>query len=684
MNLNKEQYEACHAPLGHNLVIASAGTGKTSTIVGRIAVLLNDKRLKPEQILLLTFTNKASNEMIGRVAKMFGKDIANRICSGTFHSVAYKCLKERRGLLLKQPRELKILFKSIYDKRLFKSEKNKQYSYEYLYESYSLFRSSTVSKSYEQWLEDRNDSQLEFIDIYEGIFEEYEALKESYGYVDYNDLLILYKDEIISLRTEGKMDYIEVLCDEYQDTNPLQDSIINTINPQSLFCVGDYDQSIYAFNGADISIITNFTTTHSDARIFSLSKNYRSGKYILELANKVIEHNPRIYPKQLEVFKTTSTHKPELLKYNDLFSQYSEIARKISSLHKSGIDYGDMAVIYRNNSSADGIQASLRALNIDSKRKGSASFFDSKEVEFLLCLCSTMANPRDMMSYIHILSHAKGIGSSIAKDIFEALMIVGDNNCTKGLLNPKRDITCYKRGVSNSAAGLFDEFFRLEDRARFNDILHKDFHSHPILEHYKIQRDAALFLNDFFIFYKQNYHINTPSALIRQILKTDFYNNFLDSLIKQRVKNKDGSILQKDYEDSKKKALYRLEILQNLSANYRDLKTFLNATMLGSSEFAEGGGVNLLSVHASKGLEFEVVFVIDLMDGRFPNHKLASKSGSIEEERRLFYVALTRAKEMLYLSFAKNDIHKGKEYEPSIFLYECEMMDKKSHSRKEV
>lgn len=684
MNLNKEQYEACHAPLGHNLVIASAGTGKTSTIVGRIAVLLNDKRLKPEQILLLTFTNKASNEMIGRVAKMFGKDIANRICSGTFHSVAYKCLKERRGLLLKQPRELKILFKSIYDKRLFKSEKNKQYSYEYLYESYSLFRSSTVSKSYEQWLEDRNDSQLEFIDIYEGIFEEYEALKESYGYVDYNDLLILYKDEIISLRTEGKMDYIEVLCDEYQDTNPLQDSIINTINPQSLFCVGDYDQSIYAFNGADISIITNFTTTHSDARIFSLSKNYRSGKYILELANKVIEHNPRIYPKQLEVFKTTSTHKPELLEYNDLFSQYSEIARKISSLHKSGIDYGDMAVIYRNNSSADGIQASLRALNIDSKRKGSASFFDSKEVEFLLCLCSTMANPRDMMSYIHILSHAKGIGNSIAKDIFEALMIVGDNNCTKGLLNPKRDITCYKRGVSNSAAGLFDEFFRLEDRARFNDILHKDFHSHPILEHYKIQRDAALFLNDFFIFYKQNYHINTPSALIRQILKTDFYNNFLDSLIKQRVKNKDGSILQKDYEDSKKKALYRLEILQNLSANYRDLKTFLNATMLGSSEFAEGGGVNLLSVHASKGLEFEVVFVIDLMDGRFPNHKLASKSGSIEEERRLFYVALTRAKEMLYLSFAKNDIHKGKEYEPSIFLYECEMMDKKSHSRKEV
>ena len=654
MNLNKEQYEACHAPLGHNLVIASAGTGKTSTIVGRIAVLLNDKRLKPEQILLLTFTNKASNEMIGRVAKMFGKDIANRICSGTFHSVAYKCLKERRGLLLKQPRELKILFKSIYDKRLFKSEKNKQYSYEYLYESYSLFRSSTVSKSYEQWLEDRNDSQLEFIDIYEGIFEEYEALKESYGYVDYNDLLILYKDEIISLRTEGKMDYIEVLCDEYQDTNPLQDSIINTINPQSLFCVGDYDQSIYAFNGADISIITNFTTTHSDARIFSLSKNYRSGKYILELANKVIEHNPRIYPKQLEVFKTTSTHKPELLEYNDLFSQYSEIARKISSLHKSGIDYGDMAVIYRNNSSADGIQASLRALNIDSKRKGSASFFDSKEVEFLLCLCSTMANPRDMMSYIHILSHAKGIGNSIAKDIFEALMIVGDNNCTKGLLNPKRDITCYKRGVSNSAAGLFDEFFRLEDRARFNDILHKDFHSHPILEHYKIQRDAALFLNDFFIFYKQNYHINTPSALIRQILKTDFYNNFLDSLIKQRVKNKDGSILQKDYEDSKKKALYRLEILQNLSANYRDLKTFLNATMLGSSEFAEGGGVNLLSVHASKGLEFEVVFVIDLMDGRFPNHKLASKSGSIEEERRLFYVALTRAKEMLYLSFAKN------------------------------
>ena len=150
MNLNVEQSIACNAELGHNLIIASAGTGKTSTIVGRIAKLL-ERQIKPEEILLLTFTNKASHEMISRVAKIFGNQIANKIEAGTFHSVAYRYLKKHTKIALKQPRELKILFKSIYDRRSFGFDK-KPYSYQYLYESYSLFRNSVVNKNYYDWL----------------------------------------------------------------------------------------------------------------------------------------------------------------------------------------------------------------------------------------------------------------------------------------------------------------------------------------------------------------------------------------------------------------------------------------------------------------------------------------------------------------------------------------------------
>ncbi len=667
INLNEEQHRACNAELGYNLVIASAGTGKTSTIVGRIATLIK-RGIQPHEILLLTFTNKASHEMIERVGKIFDKTMANKIEAGTFHSVAYRYLREHKQITLKQPRELKILFKSIYDRRQFRFDKS-PYSYQYLYDSYSLYQNSSLHQSYQEWLIDKNAEQLEFVEIYEDIFDEFQQLKADYAYADYNDLLLLYREELSKMRNEGKIPYVEVLCDEYQDTNPLQDSIIRAIAPKSLFCVGDYDQSIYAFNGADISIITNFVQNYPNANVFSLSKNYRSSKYILELANKVIANNPRIYPKQLEVIKSGVAHIPSVLQYPDMFAQYNGIAKRIQEMHETeGLAYSDFAIIYRNNISADGLQAALRTLNIGSRRKGSGSFFDSKEIEFLLCLCSVLTNERDMMSYIHIFSHAKGIGNSIAKDIFEALIILGNGNCKQGLLKPDSSKECYPRKATNSGVGLFDDFFRKEECSRFNAILHKAFHSHPLFGHPKIEQEAAKFFNDFFIAYRENNGINTPKTLLQNLIQTPFYQNYIESLLRERAKNKDGKQDSLLYEDSKKRLISRLNILHKISENYTNLHTFLNAMVLGGSEISEENGVNLLSVHASKGLEFPCVFVVDLMDGRFPNHKLAARGGSIDEERRLFYVALTRAKEYLYLSYARQD--NKTEYKPSIFLFE--------------
>ena len=211
---------------------------------------------------------------------------------------------------------------------------------------------------------------MQYVEIYLDVWEEFRNLKKEYHYADYNDLLIFYKEEIL----KDKLFFKEILVDEYQDTNPLQDSILQALNPPSIFCVGDYDQSIYAFNGADISIIGSFKERYPNGNIYSLTKNYRSTEPILNLANRVIEKNPRIYPKNLEVIKEGAFPPPKLLGFDELFAQYQGIAKHIAL---SNYRHEDIAIIFRNNASADGLEASLRELGISCKRKGSASFFDS-------------------------------------------------------------------------------------------------------------------------------------------------------------------------------------------------------------------------------------------------------------------------------------------------------------------
>ena len=669
--LNAEQAEAASAPSGYNLIIASAGTGKTATIVGRIAYLLN-KGYAPNDILLLTFTNKASSEMIVRVGKIFGEKLAKNIESGTFHAVAYRYLRAHHHIHLKQPKELQILFKSLYDKRIFMNDDPKPYAAQYLYESYSLFINSATTCTFGTWLLEKNPKQEPYVAIYEDIFAEFNELKNTHHYADYNDLLLLYKQSLKKLQEPL---FKEVLCDEYQDTNPLQDSILDALSPPSLFCVGDYDQSIYAFNGADISIISGFKQKYQNARVFTLSKNYRSSKHILALANKVIEKNERIYPKRLEVIKQGDFTPPKLIGYDELFLQYQGIAKHIALSHRS---YEDTAIIFRNNSSADGIEASLRELNIPSRRKGSVSFFDTKEVSLMLDICSIVHNPRDMMAYIHTLSYGKGIGEAIAKDIYEALFILGDGDCLKGMFNPNEQIKAYKQRHKNTQLGLFDDFFTLESQGRFNEYITPSFASHPILQHPKIHKDGAIFLSDF---YEMLHTINTiknPKELINHIVKAPFFTHITHSLATTRAKTKDGTIDNTRYDNALESIKRKCSLLLDLSKNYNDLGKFLNAMILGSSEATEGNGVHLLSIHAAKGLEFQNVYVVDLMDGRFPNRKLMNKSGSLEEERRLFYVAITRAKETLILSFAKKDALKNIDYTPSIFLYEGELLHKES------
>ena len=767
--LNAEQLSAVNAPFGHNLIIASAGTGKTSTIVGRIAKLLNDG-VNPREILLLTFTNKAANEMISRLERHFDSAITKQINAGTFHASAYRYLKEHSHITLKQPRELKTLLKSILNVRRF-DESVAHYKAEYLYDLMSLYvntngnlsldfgnsflgnhsadsknlnaESATPNKqskdlqcgfaqfsretsivdsafhaknaefvkfvdsksppslargdsfdspslalgwrrgwvdsanlspqenvsnpqSFSDFITARNDDQAIHSAIYDDIFAEFIEVKKHYHYASYDDLLILYREQILACGVGFK----EVLVDEYQDTNALQNSIISAYCTDSLFCVGDYDQSIYAFNGADIGIIASFSARYKDAQIFSLNKNYRSTRKILNVANKVIANNPRIYPKSLQVVRDSDDSRVEILRFQKTKEQYSFIAKHIADSALHGAKIGDIAVIFRNNTSSDLIEAGLREYGIACRKKGGRSFFESREIALFIDILSLFSNRADMMAFVNIISNGAQIGEVIAKEIYEALNNLGNGDIISGLLRPNATMGAnpYKIRTRNAQLGLFYEIFVKEDSARFNSIISKNFHSHPILCHPKLNEKSAIFLNNFYqLFEFKSRDLNT---LFSHIEQSAFWSDLKSQIVRSRAKGADSSAI----DDFTKAIDKKLSILQNLSAKYDTLTHFLNQIILNSAESSSGDGVNLLTIHASKGLEFETVYIIDLMDGRFPNFKLMAKTGSLEEERRLFYVATTRAKRNLYYCFAYFDSSKNTNYLPSIFLKEAGLL----------
>jgi len=670
--LNGEQRSASEAKLGRNLVIASAGTGKTSTIVGRIAYLLKSG-VEPSKILLLTFTNKASGEMIARLERYFPKTIVSKIESGTFHAVSYRWLKQRYpNISLKQPSELKTLFRSVYEKRNFKrlSFDIEPFSSIFLYDQYSLYQNASL-EGFDIWFLDKYPEHEELMDIYLHIIEEFEEEKIKYNFLSFNDLLLKMRDDL-----ENKaIDFDEVLVDEYQDTNTLQISFIDTLNPKSLFCVGDYDQSIYAFNGADIENISTFTKRYSGAEVFTLKTNYRSTAPILSLANRVIERNERIYPKKLEVGRVGKSYPPVLLRYDELFEQYKGIASKI---HKSYTPNDDIAVIFRNNSSADGIEASLREASIPCRRKGGKSFFEAREIKFLLDLTALIVNPKDMMAFIHIFEFAKGVGSALSKEFFQSLTHFGESNLLNGLLSPKVLTLPKLNPNKNTQLGLFDDDLEIGSASRFASLgLSSYIMRHPLLKHPRLNRDGVIFFEEYYKFMNSIKNIKRPSTILERAISSDLYKIIVELLSTQRAQLKSGEIDKSKKELSKERIERKARLLLELATHYNDLDRFVNAMVLGGSELSEGEGVNLLTVHASKGLEFQDVYVVDLMDNRFPNRKLMSRGGSIEEERRLFYVAVTRAKDRLFLSMAKRDIIKKIDFSPSPFLYEANLVKDK-------
>ncbi|MBQ8820262.1 ATP-dependent helicase [Campylobacter sp.] len=666
--LNKEQYCAATATMGHNLIIASAGTGKTSTIVARIAHLLNSG-IKADKILLLTFTNKAASEMIERLSRYFDDRVISQITAGTFHSVSNSLLKSlNKGVILKQPSELKTLLKSITDRRQFhRISDTKGYSGAYLYDIYSLFCNSCVNgEDFIGWFSLNYPDQAEFAEIYDDILQEFEETKMQFNYADFNDLLIKMRNE---LKKGARIYFDEILVDEYQDTNSLQGSLIDAFNTKSLFCVGDFDQSIYAFNGANIEIIGSFKQRYFDANIFSLNINYRSSAKILALANKVIANNPRLYPKSLEVSREGEFKSPVLLTYDELFSQYSSVAQLIAN---SKYNKNDIAIIFRNNSSADGLEVALKEQGISCKRKGGVSFFESREIKALIDLVAILVNPRDIMAFIHILEYARGVGNAHAKELFDILSSAGHGNIIKGLIDPDRNSVKLPTKKKNYQLGLFDDFSEFMPSNRFSELGFDDeFMNSPALNYSNLNQNGAIFLYELRNLLLSLDKQSNSNKIISSIMQSKIYNIIVDTLATKRATLKNGNIDNELKSSAIDRIMAKARVLLEISNRHSSIDNFYNFLTLGKSEMSEGQGVNLLTVHASKGLEFNLVFVVDLAEGRFPNSRLMS---DIEEERRLFYVAVTRAKDELILSYAKYDKIRKVEYQPSCFLAEAGMV----------
>lgn len=665
-SLNQEQLKAATAPLGNNLIIASAGTGKTSTIVARIAHLLNIG-IKPEKILLLTFTNKAAKEMISRLNRYFDSKIIQNITAGTFHAVSFALLKKiNKNVVLKQPRELKTLLKSISEKRdFYKISDKKPYGGAYLYDIYALFLNSCNDDFIDWFCKNYDEEQAEFAEIYEDILKDFEIEKKKFNYVDFNDLLIKMKNELLK---GAPINFDEILVDEYQDTNSLQGSLIDAFNRKSLFCVGDFDQSIYAFNGANINIIGGFKDRYLDAKTFSLNINYRSSDQILLLANRVIANNPRLYPKNLIVQREGDFKPPILATFNENFQQYEWVAKKISQ--NKNVNYEEIAVIFRNNSSADGMEIALKEQGIKSRRKGGISFFENLEIKAVLDILAILANPKDIMSFINIISYARGIGNAAAKDIFDALILLG-KNIINGFLNPDNNVKIFGKKTKKVQLGLFDDV-SFDDSKNFD--IKGDFKDHKILNYSKLNSQGAEFLSQMYEFFKITKDEKNPSKLISVIKNSNLFNLIANQIATKRATNRAGQLNLDLKNENLTKISNKILTLYQMSRSYDNLEKFYNFITIGSNEIEEGSGVNLLSVHASKGLEFKQVFIVDLAQDRFPNSKLMAMGGSLEEERRLFYVAVTRAKDELYMTYAKEDKMRKIKYEPSQFLKEGRLL----------
>ena len=615
-NLNPQQLKVVREAEGPALVLAGAGSGKTRVLIYRLAYLLQ-KGIPEQNILLVTFTNRAADEMTNRAEMLLKSSLAN-LWSGTFHHIGNITLRKESQLVGYSPNftivdkeDAKDLIEDcLEDLKLIGREKMFPKK-ELIYNIYNLASSSqkdidTIIAQFYPHIEEHSP-------LLAKVIRHYEMKKKNANVMDFSDLLskwleVLNTSEICE-KYAKKFQYI--LVDEYQDTNKLQFQILKRLasHHKNILVVGDDAQSIYSFRAADINNILDFPKTFEGTKIFKLQVNYRSSPQILSLANEIIKHNINQFPKTLEAIKEDN-QLPSIVKTKDVYQQARFISQRILELSREGVNLKNVAVLFRSRFQSLELEMELLKRNIPYIIRGGLRFFEQAHIKDVFSYLKMTLNAKDELSFKRAICLHKGIGRSFAYKIWDKV--------AKGI--KKTDIEK------------------------------------------KLPKRQQEGFKDFFSIFESLNKTKNPKDALEIILKS----------------YKDYCYLSFDNPEDR---FLDLEELAKMAINYSTIKQFL----LDLTSFEEFKGESILrgqdttealtlsTIHQAKGLEWETVFILGFCDYDFPHPKSLASKEALEEERRLFYVATTRTKSLLYITYpqtkysSKNGIIITR---PSMFLYE--------------
>jgi DNA helicase-2/ATP-dependent DNA helicase PcrA len=603
-DLTEEQLPIVTAPGGPMLVIAGAGSGKTRTVTYRVAYLV-ESGIPLDRILLVTFTNKAAREMLSRVELLLKRDVKG-IWGGTFHHVGNIILRKNAKLIDYQPNftildrsdSKELIDSCVAEKKI--DVKSRRFPKGDTLQDIFSFSVNTgrpivdvIAYYYAQF-----ESLTEEI---EGINKVYTARKRKLGLMDFDDLLyywwkLLEDNPQVSQKYAQR--FLHVLVDEYQDTNLLQAKIINLLaaGHRNLMVVGDDSQSIYSFRGAHFKNIINFPKIYPDTKLYKLEINHRSTPEILSIANQSIGLAKEKFEKNLKANRK-SGQKPAMLPLINVYAQSAFVAQRMLELREEGHSLNDMAVLYRSHYQSMEIQMELTKRGIPFEIRSGIRFFEEAHIKDVLAYLKIFHNPHDEISWSRILKLLPKVGPKTAEKIFQFLSQSED--ILKEAVGP---------AVVSQLPGGAERGFK-ELQAVLKELSEK---------------------------------IGAPAEMIKTVSKSSY-----EEYLKTQYPN-----YRERMED--------LEQLGSYSTQFKSLEELLSALALVSGIEAEtvAGGEEgdkeaciLSTIHQAKGLEWKVVFVIWLADGRFPSYLSFGKEEEMEEERRLFYVAVTRARDELYLSY---------------------------------
>jgi DNA helicase-2/ATP-dependent DNA helicase PcrA len=597
--LNEAQYDAVATVDGAILVVAGAGTGKTRTLVYRVARMV-ELGVPPAAILLLTFTRRAAQEMLRRAAALVSG--CDQVSGGTFHSFANTVLRQYASAL-EMDRNFTILDRSDADdvigllrSRLGFDTKERRFPRKRtLGEIFSM----EVNRSQElgEVLEDSYAHLLEDADDIARLRDRYREYKISKHLVDYDDLLVRLRDLLSTRRDVAEQlsqRYRYMMVDEYQDTNRLQAEIVRLLaaTHDNVMAVGDDAQSIYSFRGANFRNIMDFPELFPDARVVRLEENYRSTQPVLDLANEIISHASEKYTKNLRTDRGGGVS-PMLVQGADEQVQSRFVAQRILELREDGVPLDEIAVLFRSSYHSFDLELELQRHDVPFVKRGGFKFIETAHVKDVLAHLRIVANPRDAVSWHRVLHLIDGIGPKGAENIFQWIQ--------KG--SPAEQLETY-----GARAQYVNELRRLA-------VLWREVESDDLSPGEKVAHVASHYV-----------------PLMRLIHREDY---------PKREKDLDHLIA--------------------VAGRYQTLSGLLSDMALEPPNDSVGnvlaapamdeGHLVLSTIHSAKGLEWQAVFIIWVVDGRFPNYFNIKDDEEVEEERRLLYVACTRAKDYLFLTY---------------------------------